>query len=302
MKKMMLTTVLAAMFAVSTHAQLLWRISGNQLESASYIIGTHHLANVGFIEKIPGVKEAFQKTSQVCGELAWADMTNPDSLAYMQSQMLLPEGQTLQSLLTPEQMTRVNAALKRLMGVDMSNPMVAAQMGRMKPATLTTQMELLLFMSKHMGEFDPTSTFDQYFQTQAQKNNEPCIGLETVDFQMKTLYDKPMERQVELLMCLVDNEQTVVGMLDNLTETFYAQDLDALKKTMDIKLGTSCDSNSDEEDQLLYNRNADWLTKMPDIMKKTPTFFVVGAGHLPGDKGVLNLLRKAGYTVEGVKE
>mgnify|MGYP006319358759 CR=1 FL=1 len=40
---------------------------------------------------------------------------------------------------------------------------------------------------------------------------------------------------------------------------------------------------------------------MPDIMKAHPTFFAVGAGHLPGDKGLLKLLREAGYTVEAVK-
>jgi uncharacterized protein YbaP (TraB family) len=40
---------------------------------------------------------------------------------------------------------------------------------------------------------------------------------------------------------------------------------------------------------------------MPAIMKQAPTFFAVGAGHLPGEKGVLQLLRNAGYTVEGVK-
>jgi uncharacterized protein YbaP (TraB family) len=40
---------------------------------------------------------------------------------------------------------------------------------------------------------------------------------------------------------------------------------------------------------------------MPAIIAAKPTFFAVGAGHLPGDKGVLDGLRKLGYTVEGVK-
>ena len=53
--------------------------------------------------------------------------------------------------------------------------------------------------------------------------------------------------------------------------------------------------------QLIDNRNADWAKKMPAIMAAKPTFFVVGAGHLPGAKGVLQLLKDAGYTVEAVK-
>ena len=46
---------------------------------------------------------------------------------------------------------------------------------------------------------------------------------------------------------------------------------------------------------------ADWLTKMPGIMNEKPTLFAVGAGHLLGENGVLNLLYKAGYTVEPVQ-
>ena len=79
------------------------------------------------------------------------------------------------------------------------------------------------------------------------------------------------------------------------------KDLDALQKAMDEKLGNSCDSTPEEEAQLISNRNADWLAKLPAIMKERPTFFAVGAGHLPGEKGLLQLLRNAGYTVEGQK-
>ena len=68
-----------------------------------------------------------------------------------------------------------------------------------------------------------------------------------------------------------------------------------------MKMNTACDSTPEEDAQIINNRNADWLTKMPAIMSAKPTFFAVGAGHLPGDKGVLNLLRQAGYNVEGMR-
>ena len=299
-KLMMLAVLLTA--AVSVNAQLLYKISGNGLEKPSYIIGTHHLANVGFVEKINGVKEALTETEQVYGEVKWDVMTNPDSLKAMQEKMMLPEGQTLKTILTPEQYKRLDAFMTAKLGAGMSNPMVEAQMGKLTPMALVTQFQVLLFLMNHMGEFDPSSTFDQYFQAQAQKNNLPCGGLETMSFQAQVLYGStPMERQVEQLMCLIDNEQFNVQMLEEMTKAFYAQDLDALKKAMDVKLGTSCDSTPEEEAALIDNRNADWLTKMPAIMKQAPTFFAVGAGHLPGEKGVLQLLRNAGYTVEGVK-
>ncbi len=302
MKRIVMTMAACVVAAVSINAQLLYKISGNDLEKPSYIIGTHHLANVGFVEKINGVKEALTETEQVYGELKWDAMANPDSLKAMQERMMLPEGQTLKTILTPEQYKRLDAFMTAKMGAGMSNPMVEAQMGKLTPMALVTQFQVLLFLMNHMGEFDPSSTFDQYFQAQAQKNNLPCGGLETMSFQAQVLYGStPMERQVEQLMCLIDNEQFNVQMLEEMTKAFYAQDLDALKKAMDVKLGTSCDSTPEEEAALIDNRNADWLSKMPAIMKQAPTFFAVGAGHLPGEKGVLQLLRNAGYTVEGVK-
>ena len=302
MKRIVMTMAACVVAAVSINAQLLYKISGNDLEKPSYIIGTHHLANVGFVEKINGVKEALTETEQVYGELKWDVMANPDSLKAMQEVMMLPEGQTLKTILTPEQYKRLDAFMTAKMGAGMSNPMVEAQMGKLTPMALVTQFQVLLFLMNHMGEFDPSNTFDQYFQAQAQKNNLPCGGLETMSFQAQVLYGStPMERQVEQLMCLIDNEQFNVQMLEEMTKAFYAQDLDALKKAMDVKLGTSCDSTPEEEAALIDNRNADWLTKMPAIMKQAPTFFAVGAGHLPGEKGVLQLLRNAGYTVEGVK-
>ena len=302
MKKTLVITLATALSCLNANAQLLYKISGNGLEKPSYIIGTHHLANVGFIEKINGVKEALTETDQVYGEVVLDAMSNPDSLKLVQEAMVLPGGTTLKSLLTDEQFKRLDAFMVAKMGAGMSNPMVASKMGNLTPMALVTQFQLLLFMTKHMGEFDPSSTFDQYFQAQAKKNNLPCGGLETVQKQINVLFKgKPYEKQAVDLMCFIDNEEFNSQMMEDLTTAFYAQDLDALKKVLDRKLGNACDTSAEDEAVLIYNRNTDWLTKMPAIMAEKPTFFAVGAAHMPGDKGVLQLLRNAGYTVEGVR-
>jgi uncharacterized protein YbaP (TraB family) len=49
-------------------------------------------------------------------------------------------------------------------------------------------------------------------------------------------------------------------------------------------------------------RNLAWMKKIPSVMSRKSTLFVVGCLHLPGPDGVLNLLRQAGYTVEAVKK
>lgn len=303
MIKRFIAAALVAVFTVAgANAQLLYKISGKDLTAPSYIIGTHHLANVAFVNKIAGVKDALTNTEQVYGEVRWDDMTNPDSLKVMQAAMMLPDGQSLKTVLSAEQYKKLDAVITQMMGVGLSNPQVGAQMGKMSPAALSTQLQVLMFMQKHMGEYDPSSTFDQYFQAQAKHNNEPVGGLETLAFQTNLLYKgSDMKRQVEQLMCLLDNQEFYEQMMESMTDAFYAQDLDALKAAMDKKLGGTCDSTPEELAQLIDNRNADWAKKMPAIMAAKPTFFVVGAGHLPGAKGVLQLLKDAGYTVEAVK-
>lgn len=302
MRKFFITIFLVLFYIVGVHAQLLYKISGNNLPRPSYIIGTHHLANVGFVNKIKGVNDALTNTEQVYGELIWDNMTNADSVAYMKQQMTLPDGKTLKDVLSMEQYAKLNAYLKSAMQADLNNPIVQAQMGKLTPLAMVMQLTILSYMTKHIGEFDPTSTFDQYFQAQAKKNKEYVGGLETVAFQAKVLYGSmPLQRQLVMLECFLDHTAFIEEMTEKMSEAFYAQDLNALKAAQDEKLNNSCDNTPEENDLLIYNRNADWLKKMPAIMAKAPTFFVVGALHLPGDKGVLDGLRKLGYTVEGVR-
>ena len=301
-KRLLAATVLAVLTVTSASAQLLYKISGKDLKAPSYIIGTFHLANATFVDKIAGVKDALTATDQVFGEVPFDDMLNPDSLKVMQAAMMLPDGQTLKTVLSAEQYKKLDAVLTQMMGVGLSNPQVNAQMGKMSPAALSAQLQVLMFMQKHMGEFDPLHGFDQYFQTQAKHNNEPIGGLETVAFQITLLYKSyDMQRQVEQLMCMIDNMDFYEKIVEKMAKAFYAQDIDALKAAMEEKLGNTCDATPKEWAQFNDNRNADWVRKMPAIMAAKPTFFAVGAGHLPGPKGVLQLLKNIGYTVEAVR-
>jgi len=301
MKKISIITMLLVAVFMSANAQLLYKISGKGLAKPSYIVGTYHLAPVAFVDSIPGLRDAMAQTEQVCGELDMKQMTDQAEMQKMMQAMMLPEGTTLKTLLSEDEMTRLNAFMTKLMGADMTNPMVEAQMGKMTPQALNTQFSLIMFM-KHTPGFDPANLFDGYFQKAALEQGKSVIGLETMDFQIKVLFKgQTLERQKQLLMCLVDNPKYHEDAAIRLTKAFEAQDLGKMKELLDEKENNDCDSKPEEQDALINNRNADWLTKMPAIMTDKSTLFAVGAGHLPGDKGVLTLLRNAGYTVEGVK-
>ena len=229
-----------------------------------------------------------------------ADMTSPENMTKVQAAMMLPDGQTLDKLYTADEMARINALLKNILGADMTNPMIAQQLGRLTPQALQTQLGILMYLKTHTG-FNPNETFDGYFQKEATAKNKAVGGLETIDFQINTLFKgMSMERQKELLLCLADNQEFNMEQTENVVKAFFAQDLEGIEKAMDAKMNNTCDGTPAEKDMLINNRNAEWIKQMPGIMKQKPTFFAVGAGHLPGDKGVLALLKKAGYTVESI--
>ena len=300
MKKMFLTLLLTVMATAGMNAQLLYKISGKGLRKPSYIIGTYHLAPVSFVDSIPGLRSALAESEQVYGEIETADMTSPENIAKMQQAMMLPEGKTLTELLTPEQMQKLNATMKELLGVDMSNPMVAQQMNKMLPQALVTQLTVIMYLKKHSG-FNPTQSFDDYFQQQAVAQGKPVGGFETMDFQLQALFGSiSIERQIELLMCFLNNREWEESQVDNIVEAFFAQDLNRIEAAMDEKQDNSCDATDEENELLIYGRNATWLKKMPEIMQQKSTFFAVGAAHLVGERGVLAGLRNAGYLVEGI--
>lgn len=300
--KKTLTFIIALLAASSMNAQILYKITGKDAKNASYIIGTYHLADASFTEKIPGLQTALAETEQVYGEVNMENMMQPASIQKMTAAMMLPEGQTLKTVLTPEQFGKVSAFAKELMGVGLDNDMVFSQLGKMSPKALATQFTLLLFIKNSATPFNPANGLDNFFQMQAKQNNKPIGGLETIDFQIETLYKStPIERQVEELICLVDNKEYNLMMVQEISKAFYAQDLQAIEKAADEKLNNSCDSTPEEEETLIYGRNDNWMKFMPAIMAEKPTFFAVGALHLVGERGMLAQLQKAGYTVTPCK-
>lgn len=300
--KKTLTFIIALLAAGSMNAQILYKITGKDAKNASYIIGTYHLADASFTEKIPGLQTALAETEQVYGEVNMENMMQPASIQKVTAAMMLPEGQTLKTVLTPEQFGKVSAFAKELMGVGLDNDMVFSQLGKMSPKALATQFTLLLFIKNSATPFNPANGLDNFFQMQAKQNNKSIGGLETIDFQIETLYKStPIERQVEELICLVDNKEYNLMMVQEISKAFYAQDLQAIKKAADEKLNNSCDSTPEEEETLIYGRNDNWMKLMPAIMAEKPTFFAVGALHLVGERGMLTQLQKAGYTVTPCK-
>ena len=108
----------------------------------------------------------------------------------------------------------------------------------------------------------------------------------------------PISKQAKSLIEILDNPDEGVEKSQKLNEAYLAQDLD---KLFEFAKSENEDSTA-FLDILINKRNADWITKLPTLMQEAPTFVAVGALHLPGENGVIEGLRKAGYKVTAIKK
>ncbi len=218
---------------------------------------------MGVVSLSGELKEALTNTDQMYFEV--------NKAAYRESindAKKLADGKTLLSLLTPAQQTKLNAFLKKYMEVDFRSSYVQKKYGNLTPAALMEDMEQLLFVANHMGMYDPTHTFDQYFEAQAKANNETVGGLSDVDAYINATYKSDLKQQVARLVEFLENEPTELAKLNKAVGAFKAQDVDAAAKAT----GAHVSQATLEA----------WAAKVQTVMAEKPTFFVVDAANLGG--------------------
>ncbi len=288
-------TILFVCITLSAHAQILWKVSGNGLQRPSYIIGTHHMAPLSIKDSIAGLPNALKAIHQVYGELKVSDTQSATTMQKMQQQMMIQSDTTLQSLLTPEEYELVNKFSKENLKLDL------AIAPKLKPAALQNIIVAMAYV-KYIGGFNPQEQLDDYFQTEALREGKKVVGLETAEFQFNLLYNgTSLTRQAQLLMCTLKNIDAQVEQLRAVKNAFMNQDLNKMLQISRERNNDSCDPMPEEEEAMNDRRNQAWVEKLDVIMREAPTLIAVGALHLPGDKGLLNLLKLRGYTVEPVK-
>jgi uncharacterized protein YbaP (TraB family) len=272
---------------LSANAQILWKVSGNGLQKPSYILGTHHAASKDICDNLSGFNDAYASIEQVYGEVDTKEMNSAATQIKMMPHMKMPKGQTLSSLYTEEQLKKIDDYITPLLGMGVN------AFDKIKPAVLSASIQLTIIM-KIYPEFDASKGIDSQMQTMARKDKKAAQGLETVEFQVDLLYNSPLEEQAADLLEIVEQGQEAEEMIIDLTNRYLKQDLAGLWELMQQ------DSEPEELEKLVYGRNRNWVSQMKDIMPQTPTMFVVGAGHLPGEQGLIKLLEQEGYELEPV--
>lgn len=291
MKKKLTALFLSLVITCSLQAQLLWKISGNQLEKPSYIIGTHHLAPFSILDSIPSIQKVLKETEQVYGEIKMKEMQSAEALQSLQKNILIQSDTTLQVLFAPEEYDMIRTFCQEHLLLDIN------QYAKLKPAYLLNNIAVALYVKK-VGNFKKQEQLDSFFQDQAYTTQKQVGSLETLDFQFKLLFNTPLKRQAELLLATIKHIDDGVEMLKEVTEAYMQQDLNRMHQINSTRYHDLRDPLPGEEEAVLDHRNQAWAEKMPSIMQTGSTLFAVGALHLPGKVGLLQLLKNKGYTVE----
>ena len=288
--KRILTLLALSLLCLTSNAQLVWKISGNGIKKPSYILGTHHGCPFTYCDSIPGLMKAFDKVDNIIGEInmiEFAEMS-PERMQKMQAMMMMPADTSLLSLFSTEEAAKANEWLGKKMGASLE------MLSVMKPMTIMVTVQ-----NKEMMEVIPEiatmTTIDKYMQTLGQRKGKTIGELETADYQMELLYGNSLEEQADALLEMIDHGDSK-GLLQQLTNAYKSQNLDTLWKVFQEQM------TGYEYDAIVKVRNLNWEKQMKEILPKQTTLFVVGAGHLPGEYGMINLLREAGYKVKPVKK
>ena len=262
---------------------LCWKISGNGLKESSYVFGTIHIiSKKDFF--MPSLTESAFKT---CKTLALEVDLNMDKETKKEvgKSAILPSGKTIQDYCTPEEYKLIESFVKDSVGM---SALKIKLYSRLKP---------IYFQSVLVKEqIKGAKSYEETFMKMADKRKMNQVGLEDISLQMKVLDTIPIDTQIKEMVKSIQEGKASIRTFNEMIEVYKKQDVEKL-----YQMTVSEDSAIDNfEDVFLGNRNKSWIPVIEKLIVAQPTFIAVGAAHLGGEEGVLNLLKAKGYTVEPV--
>lgn len=288
MKKMILMFVVIV-FSFDVNSQLLWKISGNGLSRPSYLFGSHHVAPASILDSISGLKGALESCEVIYGEVKKSEMTDADLQYKTMLCATAPSDSTLDKVLSDAEYAFVDAIVRKYTrgAVDLRS------MSKMKPAMVSTFIALMQARSV-FPNYNQEQQIDVLLQSRAETMGLASDGFETVDFQLRLMFGDPITKQAEDLLDALSKEIKMAEYAHRLAHAYMSQDIDEMwRLCIDEDMGL----DDVEMDKMIYSRNAVWVDKLQHVMPRKPVFVCVGAGHLPGERGMLALLHNAGYIV-----
>ena len=270
-----LFTVVA--FSQQQYQSLLWEITGNGLEKTSYLYGTMHVSKKVAFRLDDVFYKALEESDCIALE---SDPTTWPGFNYemMLSQMAAYSNYNnefytnLFKLTHPEEMTIRGS-------VRMDNNAVNAYLYR---------------KSSSSDNFEEETYLDMFIFQAGKKNNKDIYALE----------DLAESRYLTTKAAYNANKKE----LDTWVQKLYAKEnpyliQENLYRDRNLDLLDSIGAGVNTEfyrENMLYIRNENMVVALAELMPTKSVFAGVGAAHLPGEQGMINMLRKKGYTVKAL--
>jgi uncharacterized protein YbaP (TraB family) len=273
-----LLAVFAAVAAQRFESGLLWRIERGG-SPASYLFGTMHSDDPRVVDLAPPVQQAYEQASAVILEVT----LDSDSLLSLSRALLMSDGQTLESLVGAEIFERAAVAMA-------AHGVPEGLLASMKPWAVAVTLMM-----------PPTRSglvLDHVLYRKAVADDKPVEGLETVAEQTALFDALPLRDQVVLLEDTLNHLPEIEQMLIDLRQAWLQRDLAKLVQINETSLrGTDPDIAATFNQRIIIDRNHRMAQRLEPRLQEGNRFIAVGALHLPGKEGLLQLLSERGYRV-----
>lgn len=283
MQKSIFLSVLLAMAACGLHAQkkspentLLWRISGKNLPKPSYLYGTIHVQDKRVFNFSDSLYSFIQAADGFAMEI------HPDSIAAALLQKMSEDvsSEYVKKYLKKSEYDELNAKLKKEFGVDADK------------LTIRETYLLRQHLAKPERKPDDMPTIvDAYLYGLAKNQGKEIAGLEKAADHFNIVNNlSPSDVDVKKLLKSLKKDQSFI---DKLIQLYIKEDLRGISQMMSYLPDQT-------EDKLLNLRNELMVQRMESLIQSKSFVVAVGTAHLPGEKGIIELMRRKGYTVEPV--
>lgn len=260
---------------------LFYEITGNGLESPSYLFGTIHIICEDDFYLGQNVQDKVVEAQKLVLEI---DLDDPHMMQVVFANINNPSGEKITDYLDEDQFQTTQQFLLENAAVDIG------MMKSMRP------FMLLSMLYPKMLECE-TKAYELELMKIAKENEMPVLGLESIEDQLSVFENIPLDEQYKNLYDYVSDFEKGRKEFKKLIETYRSKDIERM-----VQMVGESPEYKNYQDIMLDNRNSKWITPMKSMMEEGKMFFAVGAGHLGGEKGLLNLLREEGYNINLLEE
>jgi uncharacterized protein YbaP (TraB family) len=267
-----------------TQKNFLWKIQSKT--KPVYVLGSLHFFKKGIYPLHQKIEKAFGQSEILVVEANVDDIRNVDVQKLLE-RAFYPENDTLEKHVSPEIYELVKKETSRLgIPVELIN--------KQRPWFLAMTLEAL--ESLKLG-FDPNYGIDKYFLSKAE-GKKRILELESIDYQLNLLSSFSDKDQELLLIYTLRDLKLLEQELEQLSKAWTSGDTKSMESILTRSVSEDNRFASILE-KIVYERNRKMASKIEDLLRTSETYFViVGAGHLVGDRGIIENLKRKGYLVE----